>query len=108
MKKILKGLLGIAVIGGIAAGVYYFLTGDKYTEFDDFDEESNDDLQDFLDKERESDEEDLYVSLDLTGEKASGDDRIIGEVKDEEDKVVKADSDASGEVESFSFSDLTD
>ncbi|MBO5551352.1 MAG: hypothetical protein J5966_05275, partial [Lachnospiraceae bacterium] len=91
MKKILKGLLGIAVIGGIAAGVYYFLTGDKYTEFDDFDEESNDDLQDFLDKERESDEEDLYVSLDLTGEKASGDDRIIGEVKDEEDKVVKAD-----------------
>ena len=107
MKKILKGLLGIAVIGGIAAGIYYFLTGDRYTEFDDFDEESNDDLQEFLDKERES-EDDLYVSLDLTKEKASEEDKIIGDVKKDENIVVKADSDASEEVEGFSFSDLTD
>lgn len=108
MKNVLKGLLGIAVIGAAAAGVYYFLTGDKYTEFDDFDEESNDDLQEFLDKEKAGDNEDDYVSIDLAGEKAAEDDKIIGEVKKEEEKVVKADSDASEEVQGFSFSDLTD
>ncbi|MBQ9605815.1 MAG: hypothetical protein IJV16_01405 [Lachnospiraceae bacterium] len=105
MKKFLKGLAGVAIIGGIAAGVYYLLTGDKYTDFDDFDEESNDDLQDFLDNEKKDDH---YVSLDLTKEKATEDDKIIGEVKEDGDKVVKADSDQSGEVEGFSFSDLTD
>ncbi len=108
MKNVLKGLLGIAVIGAAAAGVYYFLTGDKYTEFDDFDEESNDDLQEFLDKEKAGDNEDDYVSIDLAGEKAAEEDKIIGEVKKEEEKVVKADSDASEEVQGFSFSDLTD
>jgi len=107
MKNVLKGLLGIAVIGA-AAGVYYFLTGDKYTEFDDFDEESNDDLQEFLDKEKAGDNEDDYVSIDLAGEKAAEEDKIIGEVKKEEENVVKADSDASEEVQGFSFSDLTD
>ncbi|MBR1525003.1 MAG: hypothetical protein IJ641_11190, partial [Lachnospiraceae bacterium] len=75
------------------------------TDFDDFDEESNDDLQDFLDNEKKDDH---YVSLDLTKEKATEDDKIIGEVKEDGDKVVKADSDQSGEVEGFSFSDLTD
>ncbi|MBQ8955844.1 MAG: hypothetical protein IJ075_02650 [Lachnospiraceae bacterium] len=111
MKKFLKGLAGVAIIGGIAAGVYYLLTGDKYTDFDDFDEESNDDLQDFLDNEKKDDKDDKddhYVSLDLTKEKATEDDKIIGEVKEDGDKVVKADSDQSGEVEGFSFSDLTD
>lgn len=108
MKNVLKGLLGIAVIGAAAAGVYYFLTGDKYTEFDDFDEESNDDLQEFLDKEKAGDNEDDYVSIDLAGEKAAEEDKIIGEVKKEEENVVKADSDASEEVQGFSFSDLTD
>ena len=101
-------LWGIAVIGAAAAGVYYFLTGDKYTEFDDFDEESNDDLQEFLDKEKAGDNEDDYVSIDLAGEKAAEEDKIIGEVKKEEENVVKADSDASEEVQGFSFSDLTD
>ena len=109
MKNFLKGLLGVAVIGAIAAGIYYFLNGDKYSEFDDFDEESNDDLQDFLDKEKAGDPEDHYISLDLTKEKASEDEKIIGDVeKKEEDNVVKADSKESGEVSGFSFSDLTD
>ena len=76
--------------------------------FDDFDEESNDDLQEFLDKEKAGDNEDDYVSIDLAGEKAAEEDKIIGEVKKEEENVVKADSDASEEVQGFSFSDLTD
>lgn len=110
MKNFLKGLLGVAVIGAIAAGVYYFLKGDDSSEFDDFDEESNDDLQDFLDKEKEGKPDDHYISLDLTKEKASEDDKIIGEVekKEENENVVKADSEQSGDVSGFSFTDLTD
>ena len=109
MKNFLKGLMGLALIGGAAAAVYYLLNGDKYTDFEDFDEESNDDLQDFLDNEKKGTKEDHYVTLDLTKEKASEDDKIIGEVEKTEDtKVVKADSEKSEEVEGFSFSDLTD
>ncbi|MBQ9359801.1 MAG: hypothetical protein IJT96_02055 [Lachnospiraceae bacterium] len=111
MKKFLKGLFGLAIVGGIAAGIYYYLTGNKYSDFDDFDDDeaSNDDLQDFLDNEKDGKPEDHYVSLDLTKEKATEDDKIIGDVqKDDESKVVKADSEASDEVEGFSFSDLTD
>ncbi|MCR5773711.1 MAG: hypothetical protein K6G42_01370 [Lachnospiraceae bacterium] len=108
MKKFLKGVLGVAVIGAAAAGVYYYLTGNKYSDIEDFDEETNDDLQDFLDSEKEEEGEDHYVTLDLTKEKASDDDKIIGDVSDEESKVVKADSDESEEVEGFNFSDLTD
>lgn len=111
MKKFLKGLFGLAVIGAAAAGIYYYLTGDNYSDIDDFDDlddEANDDLQDFLDNEREGSKEDHYVSLDLTKEKASEDDKIIGKVEEDEEKVVKADSDKSEDVEGFSFSDLTD
>ena len=111
MKKFLKGLFGIAIIGAAAAGIYYYLTGDKYSDVDDFDDpddETNDELQDFLDNEKEGKEEDMYVSLDLTKDKASEEDKIIGKVDDEEEKVVKADSEESGDVEGFSFSDLTD
>ncbi len=111
MKKFLKGLFGLAVIGAAAAGIYYYLTGDNYSDIDDFDDlddEANDDLQDFLDNEREGSKEDHYVSLDLTKEKASEDDKIIGKVEEDEEKVVKADSDKSEDVEGFSFNDLTD
>ncbi len=111
MKKLLKWLFGLAAVGAAAAGVYYYLTGHKYTDaydFDDPEDDGNDDLQDFLDNEREGSAEDHYISLDLTQDKASDDDKIIGKVENEEDKIVKADSDESGEVEGFSFSDLTD
>lgn len=111
MKKLLKWLFGLAAIGAAAAGVYYYLTGQKYTDVEDFDEltdDDNDDLQDFLDNEREGKAEDHYISLDLTKDKASDDDKIIGKVENEEEKIVKADSDESGDVEGFSFNDLTD
>lgn len=109
MKKLFKGLFGIALVGGIAAAVYYYLTGDKYSDIEEFDEDNNDDLQDFLDNEKGGSEEDHYVSLDLTKERAKEDDKIIGDVSDDKDSsVVKADSDKSEEVEGFSFSDLTD
>ncbi len=111
MKKFLKWLFGLAAIGAAAAGVYYYLTGNRYTDVEDFneaDDEDNDDLQEFLDNEREGKAEDHYVSLDLTQDKASEEDKIIGKVDDGEEKIVKADSDESEEVEGFSFSDLTD
>ena len=111
MKKFLKALFGVTVIGAAAAGIYYYLTGDKYSDMDDFDDlddEDNDDLQDFLDNEKAGSEDDHYVSLDLTKEKATEEDKIIGDAPEEENKVVKADSEESDEVEGFSFSDLTD
>lgn len=108
MKKFLKGLFGLAFIGAAVAGIYYYLTGDKYSDVDEFDDEANDDLQEFLDNEKEGGADDHYVSLDLTKDKASEEDKIIGKVDDEEGKVVKADSEESDEVEGFSFSDLTD
>ena len=108
MKKFLKGLFGLALIGGVAAGIYYYLIADKYSDVDDFDDEANDDLQDFLDKEKEADSDDHYVSLDLTQEKATEEDKIIGKVEEEDDKVVKADSEKNEGVEEFNFSDLTE
>ncbi len=106
-KKIMKVLLGVTILAGAAAGAYYFLTRNDDTDFDDFDEESNDDLQDFLDKETKA-SEDHYVSLDLTKDKVSEDDKIIGDVKkEEESKIVKADEEANDAVEGFSFTDLT-
>ncbi len=108
MKNFLKWFFGLALIGAVAAGIYYFLNGDKYTDVDDFDDEANDDLQDFLDKEREGNADDHYISLDLTKDRASEEDKIIGKVDEEDNKVVKADSRESEEVEGFSFSDLTD
>lgn len=108
MKNFLKGLFGLAVIGAVAAGIYYYLTGNKYSDVDDFDDEANDDLQDFLDNEKKGSDDDHYVSLDLTKEKTTDEDKIIGQVEEEDKKVVKADSEESGEVEGFNFSDLTD
>lgn len=109
MKKLFKGLFGIALIGGIAAAVYYYFSGDKYSDIEEFDEETYDDLQDFLDNEKGGDADEHYVSLDLTKDKASDDDKIIGEVSEESDsRIVKADSDQSEDVEGFSFSDLTE
>ncbi|MCR5746272.1 MAG: hypothetical protein K6G03_01015 [Lachnospiraceae bacterium] len=108
IKKFMKVFLGLAIVGGALAGVYYFLTNDKYADTDDFDDledEDNDDLQDFLDKERQSD--DHYVTLDLTKDKASENDKVIGQVKTDDSNVVKADSDVNEDVEGFSFTDLT-
>ena len=105
-KKFLQIFLGISILGAAAAGAYYLLTRGDEEDFDDFDEESNDDLQDFLDKEAQS-AEDHYVTLDLTKDTATKDDKIIGEVKKEESKVVKADDETNEAVEGFSFTDLT-
>ena len=41
MKKFLKGLFGLALIGGVAAGIYYYLIADKYSDVDDFDDEAD-------------------------------------------------------------------
>ena len=109
MKNFLKGLFGVAFLGAAAVSAYYLLTRDKYgdyeDDFDEFDEEDNDDLQDFLDKEKSGD--DHYVTLDLTKDKAGDDDKIIGDVRDEKDNVVKADSEENEDIEGFSFTDLT-
>ncbi len=108
MKNFLKGLFGLAIIGAVAAGIYYWLSDNKYSDVEDFDDEANDDLQEFLDKEKEGKPDDHYVTLDLTSEKTTEEDKIIGKVDDEDSKVVKADSEESGDVEGFNFSDLTD
>ena len=108
LKKFFKAFFCVAFLGAAAAGIYYFLTNDKYADTDDFDDledEENDDLQDFLDKEKNAD--DHYVTLDLTTDKASDDDKVIGDVKKDDNNVVKADSNESDDVEGFSFSDLT-
>ena len=109
MKNFLKGLFGIAFLGAAAASVYYLLTREQYGEyeddFDEFDEEDNDDLQDFLDNEKNK--EDHYVTLDPTKDKAADDDKIIGDVKNEKDNVVKADSEENDDIDGFSFTDLT-
>ena len=108
LKKFFKAFFGVAIVGAAAASIYYLMTNDKYADSDDFDDledEENDDLQDFLDKEKEAD--DHYVTLDLTTDKAADDDKVIGDVKKDDNNVVKADYDESDDVEGFSFSDLT-
>ena len=104
-RKILKFVGGVAFFGALAASAYYLFFVRDGEDLYDLDDETNDDLQDFLDKEAGV-RDDHYVTLDLSDKKASDDDRIIGDVK-EGSNVVKASSDDSEGVEGFSFTDLT-
>ncbi len=104
-KKFLKLIGGVAFFGALAASAYYLFFVRDGEDLYDLDDEVNDDLQDFLDREAGV-KDDHYVTLDLSKDKASDDDKIIGDVK-EGKSVLKASSDDSDEVEGFSFTDLT-
>lgn len=63
MKKLLKGLAVLGAIAAGVAGVMYLLNKDKLDEgYDDFDDESFDDV--FEDEEDDRD----YVTLDFEGD----------------------------------------
>ena len=73
-KTFRKIILGTAVIGAAAAGIHHILNSkDRLDDFDDFDDEINDDLEEFLKEEAENSERE-YVPLDLSGEKKAADD----------------------------------
>ena len=107
-KTFRKIILGTAVIGAAAAGIHHILNSkDRLDDFDDFDDEINDDLEEFLKEEAENSERE-YVPLDLSGEKkVSEDDKIIGKVYNDSDNVVKESDEKHDGAKEFKFTDLS-
>lgn len=108
-KSFGKFLFGAALAGAAAAGVYYWLKSNEDLEdFDDFDDDVNDDLEDFLEEEAKNSERE-YVPLDLSKDrKAEEGDKVIGNVNDAKDNVVKESDKAVNEAREFEFKELTD
>ena len=109
-KNFGKFLVGAALAGAVAAGVYYLLKSDEALEdFDDFDDEINDDLEDFLREEAENSERE-YVPLDLSNSENKVDtkeEKIIGDVPSDKDNVVKESDEKKEEAKEFKFTDLS-
>ena len=104
-----KFLFGAVIAGAAAAGVYYWLkSGEELEDFDDFDDDVNDELEEFLEEEAKNSERE-YVPLDLSKDRKAGEgDRVIGNVSDGKDNVVKESDEAGNEAKEFKFTDLTE
>ncbi|MBO4373614.1 MAG: hypothetical protein J5829_00750 [Lachnospiraceae bacterium] len=105
-----KFLFGAAIAGAAAAGVYYWLkSGEELEDFDDFDDDDvNDELEEFLEEEAKNSERE-YVPLDLSKDrKAEEGDRVIGNVNDGKENVVKGSDEAGSDAKDFKFTDLTE
>ncbi len=104
-----KFLFGAVIAGAAAAGVYYWLkSGEELEDFDDFDDDVNDELEEFLEEEAKNSERE-YVPLDLSKDRKAGEgDRVIGNVSDGKEKVVKENDGAVSDAKEFKFTDLTD
>ncbi len=108
-KKFGKFLLGAAIAGAAAAGTWYLLkSNESLDDFDDFDDEINDDLEEFLKDEAENSERE-YVPLDLSKEKKVEEgEKIIGDVSSEKDNVLKEDDEKQTDAKEFKFTDLSE
>ena len=102
-------LFGAAIAGAAAAGVYYWLkSNDELEDFDDFDDDVHDELEEFLEEEAKNSERE-YVPIDLSKDRKAGEsDRVIGKVSDGKEKVVKNSDDAGSDAKDFRFTDLTE
>lgn len=81
MKKLLKGMMGVASLAAVAAGAYYFMK--KW--MDERDEELEDDFDDLDFDEEDKEESREYVTLDLDKE----DDQVQEAVTQEEETTVQ-------------------
>ncbi len=106
-KSFGKFLFGAVIAGAAAAGAYYLLKStESQDDFDDFDDDVNDELEEFLKEEAENAERE-YVPLDLAKDNKTGDEvKIIGEVKDDKENVIK-EGDPREEAKEFKFTDLS-
>ncbi len=124
-----KFLAGAIIAGAAAAGAYYLLKAkEDEDDFDDFDDDVNDDLEDFLKEEtagREEKSRREYVPLNFSKEavnevkkdieKTAGTikeegPKIIGDVKSKiksDVNVVKDAAKEASDASEFKFTDLT-
>lgn len=115
MAKKLGKLLALTAVIGAAAGAYYYYKSkeDALEDFDDFDDDVNDDLEDFLKKETSGDSKREYVPLNFSKEtvdeaketiKKAGE-SVEDAVTDTVNNVIKSDESAE-KTEDFKFDEF--